>query len=275
MSVAGGDAATRPGVAGLGVRLGGVGLRLSVLIGMAVTWQLVTTLVDDPVNWPTFVDVIGRFWDSWASDPDAWLRSLAPSLGRLLAGWFGAVIVGVALGSLIGLSAVARHSVGPIIQFLRAIPPPALLPLFIVLLGIGDAMKVAMILFGAIWPVLLNTVDGVSSVEPLHRETGRVYRIGVRDELTRIVLPSAAPKIFAGLRMSLSIAVIMMVISEMVATVNGVGFELVQAQRSFRNLDVWATIVLLGIIGYVLNAMLAAVEGYVLGWHRGAMRTRS
>jgi ABC-type nitrate/sulfonate/bicarbonate transport system permease component len=102
-----------------------------------------------------------------------------------------------------------------------------------------------------------------------------VYRIGFRDELLRIVLPSAAPKIFAGLRVSLSIAVILMVISEMVATVNGVGFELVQAQRSFRSLDVWATIVLLGIIGYTLNAILGAIEGVVLRWHRGAMRTRS
>jgi ABC-type nitrate/sulfonate/bicarbonate transport system permease component len=273
VSIASADAASRPRSTGVGSWLGGLGLRLSVLVGLAVAWQLTTVLVDDPVNWPTFFDVIGRFWETWASDPATWLRSLAPSLVRLLAGWFGAVIIGVALGTLIGLSAFARDYAGPIVQFLRAIPPPALVPLFIVLLGIGDVMKVVMILFGAIWPVLLNTVDGVSSVEPLHRETGRVYRIGVRDELTRIILPSAAPKIFAGLRVSLSIAVIMMVISEMVATVNGVGFELVQAQRSFRNLDVWATIVLLGIIGYVLNAMLAVVEGYVLSWHRGAMRT--
>jgi ABC-type nitrate/sulfonate/bicarbonate transport system permease component len=194
---------------------------------------------------------------------------------RLLGGWFGAVIIGIVVGTVIGLSARARDYVNPIVQFLRAIPPPALLPLFIVLMGIGDTMKATMILFGVVWPILLNTVDGVSSVEPLHRETGRVFRVGFRDELLRIVLPSAAPKIFAGLRVSLSIAVILMVISEMVATVNGVGFELVQAQRSFRSLDVWATIVLLGIIGYTLNAILAAVEGYVLSWHRGAMRTRS
>jgi ABC-type nitrate/sulfonate/bicarbonate transport system permease component len=184
-------------------------------------------------------------------------------------------VIGILVGTLIGLSARARDYVNPIVQFLRAIPPPALLPLFIVLLGIGDVMKATMILFGVVWPILLNTADGVSSVEPLHRETGRVYRIGFRDELVRIILPSAAPKIFAGLRVSLSIAVILMVISEMVATVNGVGFELVQAQRSFRSLDVWATIVLLGIIGYALNALLGIIEGHVLSWHRGAMRTRS
>lgn len=274
MSFANADAATRLRLAGIGGRIGGIALRASVLIGLILVWQLVTLLVDDPVNWPTFIDVAARFWEMWATDPEAWRESLLPSIARLLAGWLAAVAVGMTVGVLIGLSTKARDYVNPIIQFLRAIPPPTLLPLFIVLLGIGDVMKAVMILFGVVWPILLNTADGVSSVEPLHRETGRVYRIGFRDELIRIVLPSAAPKIFAGLRVSLSIAVVLMVISEMVATVNGVGFDLVQAQRSFRSLDVWATIVLLGIIGYTLNAVLAAIESHVLSWHRGAMRTR-
>jgi ABC-type nitrate/sulfonate/bicarbonate transport system permease component len=273
MSFANADA-TRPRLAGIAGRVGGIALRATVLVGLVVVWQVVTLLVDDRVSWPTFTDVAARFWETWATDPEAWRRSLLPSLARLLAGWLGAVAVGVAVGTLIGLSAKARDYVNPIIQFMRAIPPPTLLPLFIVLLGIGDVMKAVMILFGVVWPIVLNTADGVGSVEPLHRETGRVYRIGFRDELVRIVLPSAAPKIFAGLRVSLSIAVILMVISEMVATVNGVGFELVQAQRSFRSLDVWATIVLLGMTGYTLNAILAAVESHVLSWHRGAMRTR-
>lgn len=250
----------------VGDRVGALGLRLSVLIGLVLAWQLIATLVDDPVSWPAFSDVMARFWDRWATDPDAWMRSLVPSLARLLAGWLGAVVLGVVLGTALGLSQRARDYVEPAIHFLRSIPPPALLPLFIVLLGIGDAMKVAMITFGVVWPILLNTVDGVSSVDSLHRETARVYRLPFLEQLRHVLLPAAAPKIFAGLRISLSIAVILMVISEMVATVNGVGFELVQAQRSFRSLDVWATIVLLGLIGYALNAILAVAEGRVLRW---------
>ena len=273
MSFANADAATRGRVAGIGSRLGAVLLRVSVLAALLVAWQALTILVDDAVSWPTFTDVAVRLWESWLANPDAWFESLVPSMGRLLTGWLLAVVLGIGIGTVVGLSSRARDYVDPIIQFLRAIPPPALIPLFIVLLGIGDAMKVAMIVFGVVWPILLNTADGVSSVEPLQRDTARIYRIGFRDELLRIVLPSAAPKIFAGLRVSLSIAVILMVISEIVATVNGVGFELVQAQRGFRSLDVWASIVLLGIIGYSLNAILAAVEGHVLRWHRGAMRT--
>lgn len=255
---------------GLGDRIGALALRLSVLAGLAVAWQLATVVVDDPVSWPTFDRVIGRFWERWVAEPEAWQHSVAPSLARLLAGWIGAVVVGVAIGTLIGLSTRARAYVDPMLQFARAIPPPALLPLLIVLLGIGDGMKATMIGVGVVWPIMLNTADGVTSVDPMHRETGRVYRIGFRDELARVILPSAAPKIFAGLRVSLGIAVILMVISEMVATVNGVGFELVQAQRTFRTLDVWATIVLLGVIGYGLNAALGLVERPVLRWHRGA-----
>lgn len=275
MSFANADAATRPQLARLGSRLGGIALRVSVLAGLLVVWQLVTMLVDDPVNWPTFTRIAGRLWQIWLANPAAWTANLEPSLVRLLLGWASAALIGMAVGTLIGLSARARDFVDPVIQFLRAVPPPTLLPLFIVLFGIEDLMKVMMILFGIVWPVLLNTADGVGSVEPLLRDTGRAYRITPIDQLIRIILPSAAPKIFAGLRVSLSIAVILMVISELYAATDGVGFVLVQAQRTFRSLDVWATIVFLGIIGYTLNAILALVEGYVLSWHRGAMATRA
>ena len=252
---------------------GAVALRMSVLLALAAAWQLLAWLAEDPVSWPAFSAVVGRLWEAWVTDSAAWTAAIAPSLARLLAGWGAAVVVGIGLGTVVGLSSTARDYLGPTVQFLRAIPPPALLPLFIVLLGIGDGMKAAVIGFGAVWPILLNTADGVASVDPLQRDTARAYRLGFRDELLRVVLPAAAPRIFAGLRISLSIAVILMVISEMIATVNGVGFALVQAQRSFRSLDVWAAIVVLGIIGYVLNALLGLVEGRTLRWHRGAMRT--
>lgn len=247
-----------------------VALRVGVLVALAAAWQLATTLVADPVLWPTFTAIAGRLWEAWIANPAAWVESLAPSLGRLLAGWLLAVVAGIAIGVLLGSSRRARDYLEPIVHFLRAIPPPALIPVFIVLLGIGDAMKVALIAFGVAWPIILNTADGVASVEPVLLDTARAFRLTGRERLLGVVLPAAAPRIFAGLRVSLSIAVILMVISELVATLDGVGFELVQAQRSFRTLDAWAIVLLLGIIGYALNALLAAVERRVLAWHRGA-----
>lgn len=248
-------------------------LRISVLCALALAWQLATVVVADPASWPTFAAVIGHLWERWLTNADAWTASVAPSVARLLAGWAVAAAIGIMVGTLIGLSKPARELAGPALAFLRVLPPPVLLPLFIVLLGIGDDMKIVAIAFGAVWPVLMNTADGVVGVEAGHRDTSNAFRVGRLDTLRHVILPAAAPRIFAGLRISLSMAVILMVISEMVATVNGIGFELVQAQRGFRSLDVWSTILLLGLIGAGLNALLAAVEGRVLRWQRGWRRT--
>lgn len=253
-----------PARQGSGGRLASFVPPAAALFAILATWQLVAVAVNDPVNWPTFSAVLARFVELWLANPAAWIESLAPSLARILAGWGIAMAVGVAVGTLIGSSPMARDTLDPLIAFLRSIPPPALIPLFIVLLGIGDGMKVALIAFGVVWPILLNTADGVRSVEPGHRETARAFRINRGDRLARIVLPSAAPRVFAGLRVSLSIAVILMVISEMTATTSGLGFELVQAQRSFRTLDVWATIMMIGLLGAVLNGALAITERRVL-----------
>lgn len=247
--------------------------KATVLVGMFLIWQITTTFADSPF-FPTPVETANQTWDSWLTDPDAITDHLMPSMVRLLIGWGSAVVVGIAVGVMVGLSVAFKDYVDPVIQFLRSIPPPALIPLFIVLLGIDDDMKVTMIFFGVIWPIILNTVDGVQSVDALHLDTGRAYGVGRWSRLFRIILPSAAPKVFAGMRISLSIAVILMVISEMVATTNGVGFTLVQAQRSFRYLDMWGTILLLGIIGYVLNTILQMVEHRVLAWQIASGRDR-
>jgi ABC-type nitrate/sulfonate/bicarbonate transport system permease component len=251
---------------------GAVALRLAVLAGFAVVWQLLTSAAGS-IFFPTVTEIVRRFWDIVVGVQGAGgpvLEQLAPSLLRLLGGWLLGVAAGVATGVAVGASARVRDYVEPLVHFARAIPPPALLPLFLVLFGLGDTMKVAMIAFGIVWPVLLNTIDGVRSVDALQLDTGRVYGATRADRLLRIVLPSAAPKIFAGLRISLSIAVILMVISEMVAATNGVGFLLIQAQRTFRMLDMWAYILLLGILGYLLNSALLLVERRVLRWHQGS-----
>ena len=260
----------------LGTGASEVGLRVAAIAAFGIVWQVVTT-ARDSVFFPTMTEILSRAYENWLSGPagrlfltDAVFDDVVPSLVRLLAGWAIALVAGIALGFAIGRVRQVADFVDPIVHFARAIPPPALIPLFIVLLGLGDSMKVALIAFGVVWPILLNTIDGVRSVEPLQLDTGRAYRIGRLRRTTHIILPAAAPKIFAGVRISLSIAVILMVISEMLAATDGIGFQVLQAQRTFKILDMWAGILLLSVLGYVLNTTLLIVERHVLRWHRGA-----
>ena len=164
--------------------------------------------------------------------------------------------------------AVRRHSVGYVSQFLRAIPTPMLVPVFLVLFRIGTQMESATIVFGAIWPVLLNTADGVASVDPQHLTVARAFRLPRGQVLWRVVLPSALPKILAGLRLGLALSLILMVFAEMVGSTGGIGYELVNAQSQFDMAGMWAVVVLLGMVGYLLNAVLVAAERLLLR-HRG------
>jgi ABC-type nitrate/sulfonate/bicarbonate transport system permease component len=262
----------------LGARVSDVALRLTVIASFGIVWQIVTSIWDS-IFFPSPAEILSSAYEIWLTGPasrlfltDAVFDDIVPSLVRLLSGWLIAVVAGLVVGYSIGRIGAVGDFVDPLVHFLRAIPPPALIPLFIVLLGIGDSMKIGLIAFGVVWPILLNTIDGVRTVEPQHLDTARVFQLGRIRRMTHIVLPAASPKIFAGLRISLSIAVILMVVSEMVAATEGIGFFVLQAQRTFRILDMWAGILLLGVLGYGLNTALLGVEGRVLRWHRGAYR---
>jgi len=218
--------------------------------------------------YPPLTDVLRTFADTWLFERVG--SDVVPSLVRLGLGYGIACVVAVGVGLALGSSRALRAAADPAVQFLRSIPPPALLPFGILVLGVGTTMKVFMIAFVCLWPVLLNTIDGVAGVDPTQRETARVYGIGTRKRLLHVVLPAAAPQIFAGMRTALSLALILMVISEMVASTNGIGYFVLQAQRSFAITEMWSGILLLGLLGYTLNALFGLVERRVLRWHRGA-----
>ena len=242
-------------------------LEITVPVLLLVLWGLLSA-GSDTYYFPPLTDILRTFMDTWVFER---VRSdVLPSLTCLALGYGIACSVAVAAGLALGLSTPLRRATDPIVQFLRAIPPPALLPFGILVLGVGNAMKIFIIAFVCLWPVLLNTIDGVAGVDPTLRETARVYEIGPVDRVLRVTLPAAAPQIFAGMRTALSLALILMVISEMVASTNGIGYFVLQAQRSFAIPEMWSGILLLGILGYVLNALFLLVERRVLRWHRGS-----
>ncbi|MFC4224747.1 ABC transporter permease [Lysinibacter cavernae] len=232
--------------------------------------------------------VIVIFWIVWADSakspfwpspvviakvfPATWLdgriqEDVVPSLIRFLTGYLGALILGVMLGMIIGSIRRLRYFLEPTLEFFRAIPPPVLVPIVMLFAGIGDGMKVIVIIFGCIWPILLNTIEGVRGIDGVQLDTARSYRINGWRRTVKIILPSASPQIFIGARQALSIGLIMMVISEMFAATNGIGFNIVQFQRLFALPEMWSGIILLGVIGVCANALFRLIEGRVLTWY--------
>ncbi|WP_046469022.1 ABC transporter permease [Allosalinactinospora lopnorensis] len=212
-------------------------------------------------------EIAATFVEVWFSE--RFFVDVLPSVGLLLTGYALAAVLGTTLGVVLGLSSRMRATAEPVLEFFRAIPPPVLVPLLMLLVGVNTPMKVALIVSGCIWPILLNTIEGVRSVDPVLADTCRCYGVRGRRWLTTLVLRSASPQIMAGLRQALAIAIILMVISEMFATTSGLGFSIVQFQRSFAIPEMWSGIVLLGLIGVTLSTLFVQVERRVLRWYDG------
>jgi ABC-type nitrate/sulfonate/bicarbonate transport system permease component len=235
------------------------------LLAIAAWWW--TSNNSTSPYFPPLSDIVQAFRDAWLFrhvPTDA-----APSLARMGAGYGIAVVVGISLGMVLGLVPLISRALGPPLEFLRAVPPPVLIPVAILVFGIGNSMKVFVIVAGCIWPILLNTIDGVRGVEPTMLDMSRSYGVSRARHWSRVLLPAALPQVFSGLRAALSIALILMVISEMVASTNGIGFYVLDAQRTFAIPAMWSGIILLGGLGYTLNWLLMIAERRILRWHRG------
>ncbi|MET0416236.1 MAG: ABC transporter permease [Actinoplanes sp.] len=216
---------------------------------------------------PPLRDILRAFADTWT--PERLRADVLPSLLRLTGGFLLAALAGIALGVAIGMSRRLRATVEPVLEFFRAIPPPVLVPVIMLFAGIGTSMKLIVIVFGCVWPILLNTVEGVRAVDAVQIETARAYGINGLARLRRLILPAASPQIAAGLRQALSIAIILMVISEMFAASNGLGFTIVQFQRSFAIPEMWSGIILLGLLGFALSVLFRLAERRALSWYDG------
>ena len=249
-------------------------IRWTAFLAAAALWELIARRVAD-VFFPPPSAIVLRMYHLWFSGPathfflsgDA-VGNLLPSLARMGLGLGAAVVLGVGLGLALGRSPRFFAYVDPVLQFARVIPPPTLVPVFVVLLHLGPTMQVTSIVFGAVWPILLNTAEGARSVDPALLDTARVFRLSAVDRLALVIVPSTLPKLFAGLRLALSLSLILMVFSELLpGTANGIGFELTDAQSRSDLPTMWAAIVLLGILGYLLNTLLLVLERKAL--HHG------
>jgi ABC-type nitrate/sulfonate/bicarbonate transport system permease component len=238
---------------------------------LLLAWDLAAKKPDEAVGTEKFYPdplTVGRaFTDSWIGPEFA--AEVLPSLYRLGIGIIASIAVGIAAGTVIGLVPWLRELTEPVLEFFRAIAPPALVPIVMLLLGITDTMKIAVIVSGAVWPILLNTIDGIRATDSVMTETADAFRITRWQRLWFLVLPAASPRIMAGVRQGLSVALILMVISEMFASSSGLGYRIVYFQRNFLIAESWSGIVLLGLIGVLLAVIFGFVERRVLRWYHG------
>lgn len=185
---------------------------------------------------------------------------------RMIEGWLLACIVGIAIGAGIGVSATLRSWLEPTLDFIRPLPASAVMPLAISMFGLSPNMVLAVVAFGALWPVLLATVHGFAAVEPRLVDVARCLGLSRAGFIVKVGLPNALPDIVAGMRLSLTVALIVAVVGEMIASQQGLGEAILLAARSFRSRDLFAGIVLLGGVGFVSNAALVFAERRLLRW---------
>ena len=193
-----------------------------------------------------------------------------PSVLRALLGFALGSLVGVTVGVALGWWRSLDPWLRPPLEFLRAVPPPALVPIVVVAFGASNTLRVAVIALGACWPVLLNTTDGLRRVEAGYIDSARVYTSGrATAVLRRAALPAALPQITSGLRIGLALSLILMVISEMIASSSGLGYLILQSQRLYALTPMYAGVLILAFTGWLLTLLFSAAERRALVWFEG------
>lgn len=247
-------------------------LQIAVPVLLLAAWWFGSMNSTDPY-FPPLQDILIQFQKLWLFDKMA--SDVVPSIANFVIGYLIAVIAGLLLGILLGLVKPLFWLLDPIVQLVRSIPAVALLPIFIALMGFGNEVRIFAIALASLFPVLISTIDGVRATEPLLLETARSYRLSRWDTLRRVYIPSAAPQMFAGALVSLQVAFIVMITSEMMGAARGIGALTLLAQKSFEVKSMWAGILLLGILGFLANLIFTLVRRRALAWFIGAQKAAS
>ncbi len=246
-------------------RLLWLGASLAFFAALILFWQFIA---DSRVVSPAFLPGPDRAWGALVrgvATGDLLTRWIA-TIERMIYGWLLASLVGIFLGAVIGSSERARAYIGPTLELMRPLPASAVVPLAIALLGLSASMVLAVIAFGALWPMLLATVHGFSIVETRLYEVRHALGLSRTAVIFKISLPSSMPDILAGMRLSLTVALILAVVGEMLASRDGLGSYIMLAARAFRSPELFAGVILLGVTGLVSAVLLGWFESWMLRW---------
>jgi ABC-type nitrate/sulfonate/bicarbonate transport system permease component len=203
------------------------------------------------------------------------LGPLSETLARLAQGFVIGGAIAIATGLAMGYFPAMHDLLEPLVELVRPLPKSALIPVLILFLGLGEAMKVTSVALAVFFPVLIATIQGVRGVDPVLLDTARTFGHGNPRILARIILPAAMPYVMAGLRISLGLGLVLATLSEMLAGTGGVGFLILDMQRAFRVRQMYAWIVILAVVGLLLNSLFLALERFLLHWqHAEATATQ-
>ncbi|MFD6883432.1 ABC transporter permease [Rhodococcus sp. NPDC060084] len=249
---------------------------LWLVAALMIVWEITARAVPT-VFFPPVSAVMEQFVDDWLStDPftlflsEGFWDAVPVSLGRFAQGWALAVIVGIGVGVALGRSPILAGMYNPTVRFFMALPNAALLPIAFQIFGATSSMNVFLIFFGTVWVILVNTADGVAGVDRQWIRSARSLQLSRPQFYLRVLLPAASPRIMAGLRISVGIGLILMIISELYATTEGLGYNVVLYQQTFMYRQMWSAFVLIALLGIVLNGIVNTVERRLLRWNRRA-----
>ncbi|HEY8474195.1 MAG TPA: ABC transporter permease [Natronosporangium sp.] len=240
--------------------------QVGFVVVLLAIWERAAKTADVP-----YLPPLGDIADGYVSlfHGELLTQELLPSLYRVATGFGIGVAVGISVGLLVGYLRAVEPWVRPVLEFNRAIPVAAVLPGALLLFGATDTMRVLVIAFGCTFPVLLAAIDGARRVDDLMLDSARIAGLSRPQTMVRVVFPAALPQILAGVRIALGIALIMMVISELIAADNGIGQYILRNQRLFRTADVYAGVLVIGTVGWVFTTAILQAEKRMLRWHRG------
>lgn len=237
---------------------------LSPLVLIALWEALVRLRVLDSRFFPAPSSIVGTFTDLIASGE--LFRHVGASLKRVMLGFLFGGAPAVILGIVMGLSRWARAALNPIIAATYPIPKSAILPLVMLIFGLGDASKVALVAIGVFYLVLINTMAGVLNIPPIFLDVGRNFGASRLQVFRTIALPGALPLIFAGLRLGLGIGLILIVIAEIVGARSGIGYMIWQAWTIFQVERMYVGLVVIAILGWLAAILLDGIERLLIPW---------
>lgn len=236
--------------------------------GLLLLWELGARAAPGyQLYLPPISRVLAALAKSLSSGPV--ITHLAVTIVRFVEGYLLAAAVGVSVGIVLGYLRFIHSLLEMLIEFLRPMPSVAIIPVAILMLGIGDSMIVAVTVYATLWPVLINTIDGVRQIDSVLIHTGRTFGLGRLKLLRRVILPAAAPYVMTGLRIGLSIALILVTTAEMLAGSKGLGFFILDEERSMNSANMYAGILIVSALGYTLNRLFVVLETKTMKSRRG------